>query len=216
VQRVRPGGPAPSRCRLPRRRRTAALREYVEVESGKRNNRPKLAAALAHAKVTGATLVIAKLDRLSRNVAFLANLMDSGVEFVATDMPQANRFTIHILAAVAEHEAKMISDRTKSAMAAAKARGARFGCPNGARALRGHGGNAMARPAVTKRADEHANAVRPIIDALRDEGISGLRGIAAALNEPSIRSANGKRWYPTTVANLLRRVPERTPPTRVG
>jgi DNA invertase Pin-like site-specific DNA recombinase len=110
--------------------------------------------------------------------------MDSGVEFVATDMPQANRFTIHILAAVAEHEAKMISDRTKAAMAAAKARGAKFGCPNGARALRGHGGNAHARAAVQKKADEHATAVRPIIDALRDEGITGLKGIAGGAQRP--------------------------------
>jgi DNA invertase Pin-like site-specific DNA recombinase len=90
------------------------VQEYVEVESGKRSDRPQLLAALAHAKAIGATLVIAKLDRLSRNVAFISNLMESGVEFVAADMPMANRLTVHVLAAVAEHEREMISQRTKA------------------------------------------------------------------------------------------------------
>src|ERR1700744_6231229 len=103
------------------------LGEYVEVESGKDNSRPQLAAAMAQCRLTEAVLVIAKLDRPSRNVAFLANLMDSGVEFVAVDNPQATRFTLHILAAVAEHEAAMISSRTKAALAAAQARGVKLG-----------------------------------------------------------------------------------------
>ena len=100
---------------------------YVEVESGTKGDRPKLAAALAHAKRAKATLLIAKLDRLIRNVAFLANLMDSEIDFVACDNPHANRLTVHILAAVAEEEARAISDRTKKALAAAKARGTRRG-----------------------------------------------------------------------------------------
>src|ERR1700740_245238 len=103
------------------------LQEYVEVESGKRSDRPQLMAALAHAKATGATVVIAKLDRLARNVAFISNLMESGVEFVAADMPMANRLTVHVLAAVAEHERAMVSQRTKAGLAAAKARGQRAG-----------------------------------------------------------------------------------------
>src|ERR1700693_2553841 len=119
--------------------RWTLLKEYVEIESGKRNDRPQLLAALAHAKATGATIVIAKLDRLARNVAFISNLMESGVEFVAVDMPLANRLTVHILAAVAEHERELISQRTKAALAAAKARGTKLGNPNGARALRGRG-----------------------------------------------------------------------------
>ena len=97
--------------------------EFKEVESGKKNDRPALAKALAACRVHGATLIIAKLDRLARNVAFISNLMEAGVEFTAVDFPQANRLTVHILAAVAEHEAAMISARTKAALAAAKAHG---------------------------------------------------------------------------------------------
>src|SRR3954470_16957622 len=99
----------------------------TEVESGKRNDRPELDRALGLCRLYGAPLVVAKLDRLARNVAFISKLMESGVEFVAADFPQANRLTIHILAAVAEHEAEMVSKRTKAALAAAKARGQRLG-----------------------------------------------------------------------------------------
>src|SRR5712675_1546426 len=107
------------------------LAEHVEIESGKRSDRPELAKALAQSKATGATLVIAKLDRLARNVAFISNLMESGVDFVAADMPQANRLTVHVLAAIAEHEAAAISARTKAALARAKARGTRLGGDRG-------------------------------------------------------------------------------------
>ena len=101
--------------------------EYVEIESGKRNERPQLARAMAEAKRIGAVLLIAKLDRLARNVAFIANLLEAGVEIAAADMPEANRFLLHVMAAVAEHEAQAISDRTRAALAAAKARGVALG-----------------------------------------------------------------------------------------
>ena len=100
---------------------------YREVETGKRADRPELLKAIAHAKRSKATLVVAKLDRFSRNVAFLSRLMESGIDFVACDNPHANRFTCHILAAVAEHEAAMISERTKAALASAKRRGIKLG-----------------------------------------------------------------------------------------
>src|SRR3974377_144417 len=104
--------------------------EFTEVESGKRADRPELEKALAACKKQRAKLVIAKLDRLSRNLAFISTLMESGVEFVAVDNPHANKLTVHILAAVAQHEREMISDRTKAALAAAKARGKRLGTPD--------------------------------------------------------------------------------------
>ena len=180
------------------------LAEHVEVESGKRSDRPQLLSALAHAKATGATIVIAKLDRLARNVAFISNLMESGVEFVAADMPMANRLTVHVLAAVAEHEREMISQRTKAALAAAKARGTKLGNPNGARALRGRG-NAPAVAALKASASAHTAQVLPAIDAIRAEGIASLHAIAAELNRRGILTARGGQWYATTVRNTLSR-----------
>lgn len=180
------------------------LEEYREVESGKRDDRPQLAAALAHAKATGATLLIAKLDRLSRNAAFLLGLRDAGVDFVACDMPGANRMTVGIMALVAEQEREMISARTKAALAAAKARGQKLGNPNGARALKGRG-NAEAVAALKSRAAAHAARVRPIVEAIRGEGLTSLNAIAGELNRRGILTANGGQWHATTVRNLLLR-----------
>jgi DNA invertase Pin-like site-specific DNA recombinase len=180
------------------------LAEYVEIESGKRSDRPELARALMHSKATGATLVIAKLDRLSRNVAFISNLMESDVEFVAADMPMANRLTVHVLAAVAEHEREMISQRTTAALAAAKARGVKLGNPNGARALRGIG-NAHAVAAVKAGADAHLRRVLPVLKAVRGEGTTSLHAMAAELNRRGILTARGGGWYATTVKNLIDR-----------
>jgi DNA invertase Pin-like site-specific DNA recombinase len=181
-----------------------AAREYVEIESGKRSDRPELAKALAQSTATGATLVIAKLDRLSRNVAFISNLMESGVEFVAADMPMANRLTVHVLAAVAEHEREMISRRTTAALAAAKVRGVKLGNPNGAPALRGLG-NSHAIVGVKAKADAHMARVAPVIETIRGKGATSLRGIAEELNRQGILTARGRRWYATTVKNLLDR-----------
>jgi DNA invertase Pin-like site-specific DNA recombinase len=180
------------------------LAEYVEIESGRRSDRPELAKALAQSKATGATLVIAKLDRLSRNVAFISNLMESGVEFVAVDMPMANRLTVHVLAAVAEHEREMISQRTMAALAAAKVRGVKLGNPNGARALHGLG-NAHAVAAVKAGADAHMSRVLPVIEAIHAEGTTSLHGIAAELGRRGILTARSGHWYATTVKNLLDR-----------
>lgn len=179
------------------------LAEYLEVESGRKNDRPELAAALAHAQATGATLIIAKLDRLARNVHFISGLMESRVDFIAADLPSATRLTIHILAAVAEHEREMISARTKAAMAAAKVRGARFGNPNGARPLAVAGkGNTAAIAAVQASAAAHRARVVPIIGAIRASGLTSPRHIARELERRGIRTPRGGRWRGATVRRL--------------
>lgn len=168
--------------------------EYVEIESGKRNDRPQLAAAIAHAKKHKATLVIAKLDRLARNVAFIANLMDGGVDFVACDFPQANRLTLHILAAVAEHEAAMISARTKAALAEAKKRGKRIG---------GGDHHGVARAAYSAQASARKADVLPAIGEIRKAGITTLAGMAGALTARGIKTPRGGVWSATQVSRVL-------------
>jgi DNA invertase Pin-like site-specific DNA recombinase len=166
--------------------------EYVETESGKRSDRPKLKAAMNHAKAVGATLVIAKLDRLARNLHFVTGLMESGIEFLAADNPHANRLTIHILAAVAEDEARRISERTKAALAAAKARGVKLGNPNGARALRGNQvGNKQAMAAVKANAGSRAANLAGIVDDLRAKGVTSIRAMATGLNAQGIMTPCG-------------------------
>jgi DNA invertase Pin-like site-specific DNA recombinase len=174
--------------------------EFVEIESGKRsNNRPQLAAALAACKKQKAKLVIAKLDRLARNVHFISGLMDAGVEFIACDMPHANKLTIHILAAVAEHEREAISARTKAALAAAKARGKKLGGPklNDARIL--------GRAANKANADRFAANTLPVVKQIQSSGITTLRSIAAALAARGVPTARGGAWTPVQVSNLMRR-----------
>ena len=168
------------------------LAEFTEIESGRKNDRPQLADALALCRKKRARLIIAKLDRLARNVAFIANLMDSGVDFVACDMPDANRLTLHILAAVAEHEREAISTRTKDALAAAKARGQQLGNPNPAPAA------AQARAVASAHLDTYRAQVRPIVAELHAQGL-GLRAIARELNRRSIATARGRQWEPATV-----------------
>ena len=176
--------------------------EFVEVESGKRNDRPQLARALTEAKRIGAVLLIAKLDRLARNVAFIANLLEAGVEIAAADMPQANRFLLHVMAAVAEHEAQAISDRTRAALAAAKARGVALGwsIPGRAEEQRLAAGKGAERN--TLKADQHAANVLPIIQQL-DANEMSLRRVATILNEREIKTARGGLWYAATVRNIL-------------
>lgn len=189
------------------RRGCEVLAEYTEVESGKSNERPELLKALHHAKVTGATVVVAKMDRLSRNLAFLATLQDSGARFVAADMPEANELTVHIMGAVAQAERKAISTRTKEALQAAKARGVKLGNPNGAEALRRAGrGNAAAVEALKAGADDHAANLAPIIAHLRAEGLTSLRDLAGALNARRMLTPRGGGWHPTSVRNLLARI----------
>lgn len=176
--------------------------EFVEVESGKIDRRPQLETALAHCELTGATLVVAKLDRLSRNVAFLATLQDSSTRFLAVDMPEANELTIHIMAAVAQAERKAISKRTKEALAAAKARGVKLGGlrNNLADLKRGPAASAAARKRV---AQHRASKVKVQIEALQSQGVQSLRNIAAALNERGIMTPRGGRWSAAQVKRVL-------------
>jgi len=188
---------------------------YTEVESGKRADRPALTDAIARAQVTGAKLVIAKLDRLSRNAAFLLTLRDSGVDFVAADMPDANSLTVGIMALVAQQEREAISQRTREALAAAKARGQRLGNPNGAAALRRAAkGNEAAVASGRRNADDHAQRLRPIIAELRAGGVTSLGGLAAALNDGGMRTPRGGRWHASSVSNLLARLAGCAEPAR--
>jgi len=183
------------------------IAEYTERESGKRNDRPELAKAMHRATVTGAVLVVAKLDRLSRNVAFLAALQESGARFLAADMPEANELTVHIMAAVAQAERKAISARTKSALAAAKARGTKLGNPNGAAALRRSGrGSAEGVEVIQANADARAERLRPVVDELRLEGHGSLERMASELNARGIVTARGGRWHASSVRNLIARL----------
>lgn len=183
------------------------LREYTEIESGKRKDRPELLKALAHCRQTGATLVIAKLDRLSRDAAFLLSLRDSEVAFVAADMPEANRLTIGIMALVAEQEREAISRRTREALAAAKRRGVKLGNPYGAKPLRDAGkGNRAALAAIQANADRFAEELRPVIGELRDARIRTLERIASALNDRGMKTPRDAQWHPSSVRNLLARI----------
>jgi DNA invertase Pin-like site-specific DNA recombinase len=178
--------------------------QYLEVESGGKNDRPQLAAALAHARVTNSTLIIAKLDRLARNVAFISSLMEAGVDFVAADLPSANKLTIHILAAVAEYEREQISARIKAALAAAKARGVKLGSPDGGRALLAAGkGNTAAIAALQASAAAWRSRLMPIIEAIRATGITSPSAIAAELDQRGIVTLRGGKWRGPTVKRLL-------------
>lgn len=179
------------------------LSEFVEVESGKNDDRPQLEQALATCELSGATLVVAKLDRLSRNLAFLAKLQDSGARFVAADMPEANELTIHIMAAVAQAERKAISTRTREALAAAKARGVRLGGNRGnLEDLRK--GPAKSAEVRGRQARERARKVRRQIEAMTadDDGRS-LRQIAAALNDRGITAPRGGKWHAAQIKAVL-------------
>jgi DNA invertase Pin-like site-specific DNA recombinase len=178
--------------------------EFVEVESGKRNDRPELEKAIRRCRLTGSTLVVAKLDRLSRNAAFLMTLRDAGVNFIAADMPEANTMTVGVMAVVAQHEAEAISARTKAALAAARARG---------KALGGFRPNApdivihtkKANQAVSAKALNDAEDRRDLVEALLSEGLS-LNRIAARLNEVSVRTPRGGTWTATAVKRTLFRL----------
>lgn len=170
--------------------------EFVEIESGKRKNRPQLNAALALCKKSKATLIIAKLDRLARNLHFISGLMEARIDFLAVDNPTANRLTVQILAAVAEEEARAISSRTKAALASAKARGV----------VLGKNGKDLGM-ANRRKAMNTARELKGLISTLKTEGTTSIRDIASALNSRGVSTPQGKRWHATSVQRLLKRLP---------
>lgn len=213
--------------RLARIRSISVLAEFTEVESGKRNDRPQLMAAVQQAKATGAALVIAKLDRLSRNAAFLLTLRDSGVRFMAADIPDANDLTIGVLAVIAQAEREMISRRTAEALSAVKRRilaeghhqarsGAfisRLGNPNGSSALlRAAKGNGSAVEAVRRSAAVRASELQPILEAVAGNGPISLSAVAKALNHQGILTARNRKWHPSTVSALMKRLQRKPDP----
>lgn len=178
--------------------------EYQEVESGKRADRPQLALALERCRLTRSTLLVAKLDRLTRDTGFLAKLRDSGVNFMACDNPHATSLTVTILIAVAEEERRLASVRTREALARAKARGVRLGNPMGSKAW-GDRSGAGAVEALQAKADGFAQRLASMVQPLRAEGLS-LRAIADRLNGEGIVTAHGKAWQANSIRRLLARL----------
>ena len=175
------------------------LAEFTDVESGGDDSRPELAKAIEHTRRSKATLVIAKLDRLSRKVSFVSRLMESGVRFVAADNPSANELTINILAAVAQEERRLIAQRTRAALEAAKKRGVVLGNPRLAEA------RGAAREALQERADQFAANVLPVIRETQAAGCSSLRQIASALNARGLTTRRGAKWTAAAVSRVLAR-----------
>jgi DNA invertase Pin-like site-specific DNA recombinase len=182
------------------------IASYTEVETGtNKRQRPELASALEQARREGAELLIAKLDRLARNVHFISGLMESRVRFTAVDLPEIDSLTVHILAAVAEKEARMISTRTKEALAAAKARGMILGNPQNLTPEARQRGAKMRQ----QRAIEAYRLVSGYVQVLRAQHLS-YQNIADRLNAEGHRTVTGKHWYPAQVRNLLRRYESQT------
>ncbi len=172
--------------------------EIIEVESGKNNNRPLLLDALQQCKDKQATLLIARLDRLARNVAFIAQLMESGVDFKAIDNPFAGKLVLHIMAAFAEHERDQISERTRAALQAAKLRGVRLGS---------HGRDVLSKQ-HREESLRFATSLLPTVSAIRDSGVNTVRGIMTELNRLQVPTYHGgdTNWHISTVHKLLKQI----------
>lgn len=179
------------------------IHEFIEVETGRNNERQQLQEALRLAKLTGATLVVAKLDRLSRNARFLNELFDSSVPLRIADMPFADRFTIGIMAQVAQWEAEVISKRTREALAASKARGTKLGGDRGNIRAIGAQGRAASILVRQQRSQEWKALVGPSLARARAEGHTSLRAMADYLNERKIKSPRGGAWHAASVARVL-------------
>jgi DNA invertase Pin-like site-specific DNA recombinase len=176
------------------------LASFTEIESGKVDTRPMLEAALLRCRQTRATLLVAKLDRLSRNISFLFRMRDEGVRFQALDLPEANTLTLGVFAAMAQHEREIISARTKAALAARRARGLSLGTPRDLSAY-AVGAATKGRASLSAMARKHASEVAPQIKEARKAGCSSLRQVAAWLNDRGIVTPRGKLWTAGAVRN---------------
>lgn len=175
------------------------LAEFTECESGKKTDkeRPQLKAALDLCKKTKSTLVVAKLDRLSRNAEFLLSLQNANVDFVCTDSPNVDRFTVGILALVAQRERELIGLRTKAALAALKARGVKLGNPNPAYSI------SVMNTAATTAAKDFRKEIVPIIQEIKKTGVKTFKALAQCLNARGIKTRQGKTWSTSSVRNVL-------------
>ena len=178
------------------------VNEFIEVQSGKDNQRPELAKALRKCRLTGATLVIAKLDRLSRNAAFLMNLQESAVNFICCDMPEANTLTVGLMACMAEYERKRISENTKAALKAAKARGVKLGNPR-LDEVRCTDITAAQTARIAKAKARNSEILDVINEIQSDAGELSLRAISRRLNEAGYKTSRGKDWQATSVKRIL-------------
>lgn len=171
--------------------------EFIEIESGKKTQRPKLQEAITYCRKHKTQLVIAKLDRLARNVHFISGLMETGIDFIAADMPNADRFMLHVYAAMAEEEGRRISERTKAALAAAKERGVKLGI----------NGKTLAQK-NRQEAEEFAHAIIAQFDRLGIHEGMPLNAIADTLNSAGIKTRENRNWYKASVSRILKRLEE--------
>lgn len=176
---------------------------FTEVESGKLNERPQLQAALQRCAATGATLIVAKLDRLSRDAGFLMTLRNGDTKFQALDLPEANTLTLGVMAAMAQHERETISARTKAALAARRARGQPLGTPRDLSAYQAQA-SAKGRAAASAKANQRAREIMPMIDEARAQGATTLRALAQHLNANGATTPRGSRWAPMSVLRTIR------------
>ena len=184
------------------RQEGALLHQYTEVESGKNNNRPELAKALQHCQLTNATLIVSKLDRLSRDLHFLSSVMQSNIKFICCDQPNSGPLVLQVLAAVAEEERRAISTRTKLALTEAKKKGIQLGNPNFNEVRNTCTSNAHSE--FMANTEKYREAILPVIENVRASGKTTLKGIADELNRLGFKSRTGKQFHPSTVRNLIR------------
>lgn len=177
------------------------LNEFKEIESGKKDNRPELLKAIKLCQLKNAKLVVSKLDRLSRDIHFITSLQKSGIKFVVAENPDMNELTVHIFAAMAQHERKLISKRTKEALAQAKKRGVKLGNPAilAGGQIAGSGNTTNARLVKTEMANDYALKMKDIIEDIKNAGFTSLRGIADELNNLGFTTRRDMKWTANSV-----------------